>query len=693
MKSVQTDLFCLLFGLLALTAALLSLCEANPATWAGISVVLGFLCGQEKLGGGLILILCTAVFFFALLRDSRFLSGQGRQLRTGAAILVCAGAILLCAAAHYGFTLLDPRLQVARPLWGAFDAATTWADVTKKLYHFGEAGSVELFLPLVSFVVAVLGCVGLGMLCARLSGRSLRRLTLFSLGTTVVAFPVGTLYFTAVAPKLSIALAPMIPVAPGHFIPPRNFNQVTQHFGAVTALGHYLLGIQAQFATFFCALPLSLVLGLTAAAGVWGIRLWTMPLGDRKRERPAACLALAPLLALLVPVGCALANIQVNCRYQNFALLVPALGTAMLFYAVSPLWKKYLPALALAFCCGLILELLPYAPTFMGYRSPLVNITRCDFAQELIPGRLSPFWNGWGEETTLAARLLDQTSDGKPVNLFTYGTIWLHPATNVHVYPASAWRFIPSINKTDRDYLLFIRLHGIQNHAADWYPHKTKPVAVVQDRGFVTGWLFRCDMLAKNGELPPLLLQDQKTDPTSPPLFFDPGTFPVTYVRLPVVPTPDGWAPAEDVPSPPYALPYTVAGMMLARICGTGWNPAEVSGAWTAAPVAELAVPLAAQPQGNVDVTLDCGFLGIPGANRNLRITAGGQILFDAHFPDAVTYQRVNVRVPASTLGNDGTLRLTVESQPRVHEALDPASHDPRSLGVFVGKMRVVLEQ
>ena len=160
-----------------------------------------------------------------------------------------------------------------------------------------------------------------------------------------------------------------------------------------------------------------------------------------------------------------------------------------------------------------------------------------------------------------------------------------------------------------------------------------------------------------------------------------------------MVPTPDGWAPAVDVPSPPYALPYTVAGMMLTRICGAGWNPAEVNGAWTAAPAAELAVPLAAQPHGNVGITLDCGFLGIPGGNRDLRITAGGQILFDAHFPDAVTYQLVNVRVPASTLGNDDTLRLTIESRPRVHEALDPTSHDPRSLGVFVGKMRVVLEK
>ena len=88
-------------------------------------------------------------------------------------------------------------------------------------------------------------------------------------------------------------------------------------------------------------------------------------------------------------------------------------------------------------------------------------------------------------------------------------------------------------------------------------------------------------------------------------------------------------------------------------------------------------------------VTLDCGFLGLPGANRDLRITSAGHVLYERRFDAKEAGARVLFRVPRTDVKADGTLRLDLETKPKSPQELQPGSPDARPLGVLLSAIQV----
>jgi hypothetical protein len=114
------------------------------------------------------------------------------------------------------------------------------------------------------------------------------------------------------------------------------------------------------------------------------------------------------------------------------------------------------------------------------------------------------------------------------------------------------------------------------------------------------------------------------------------------------------------------------------------WHPPEKLGTWTASPKANLHIPLANDPGGDLLVALDVEFLNLPGVKNRLRITAKGQELFSENYAEGGGGKKVVFRYPRQLLGNDHTLLMTLESDTHVHAELQSETRDIQHLGVFL---------
>ena len=136
-------------------------------------------------------------------------------------------------------------------------------------------------------------------------------------------------------------------------------------------------------------------------------------------------------------------------------------------------------------------------------------------------------------------------------------------------------------------------------------------------------------------------------------------------------------------------VPFTAANALTLTMCGTGWHAPESTGTWTKGPEASLRIQAALQKGQYATVTLYFNLLSLPGAHNHLRLSAGDTILWDGSFPDSQTAATVTFPFPPQLIDDDGGLPLRIESTAHVHADLDPASRDPRRLGVILSGLRV----
>jgi hypothetical protein len=283
--------------------------------------------------------------------------------------------------------------------------------------------------------------------------------------------------------------APAYPVASGHYVPGLSFNGAVLHFGAVTGIGHHILLFGWAYAVFYNAMPSAMLICMLIA-GPWR---WF-----KNKPLPLAFEFLAAF-CLTAPAFYALGHIPLQNRYFNLFLLLLLLVTMLRFIPVLRIVKPlFRYGIGLAFIVSLFLELLPFRPAFGLFR-PIWSDFGARQDNRPAAGVINPTTLGGGEELMLAGETLKQSGIARQpggVRLYHnhYGA-WLGNRHGIAIFDMSD-HTVP-LTYTGRDYYIVDRLSVVQGWLA--FPDGIDSAFAVAARGFTQAWVYKGDVLAKQG--------------------------------------------------------------------------------------------------------------------------------------------------------------------------------------------------
>lgn len=496
LKLFNYDLLSLLLGVLAILYLSLAL-RASDRRAGLLAVALATLAAQEKLSASPILIVSLTFYGYLSVRDRvgrRALPLIGHlAVAFGVAAAISAASTVAVAALHdWNWSLLraertlDPLVMWVRPfLWP-----------TPLHQPFVERR--ELFTPLALVICAAGGLVLLA-LDRLVAGRQERIGALIYRSRNLLLL--GSLAGGVAGTYLVRAYwAPARPIPPGGYQPSAWFNGFATHFEAPNVFAHTALSVVWSYTVFVNALPTV---------------FWIVALGliIYRWRRPAALkdspyFDVVAIACLAVPFFFGVFQMPVVNRYFNVMLF--ALVLAILIPSLALLDR--LPgraATALAGAAGLVLlaEVLPFRPLMAPFRPIWADYGAAYNTVADEPGRLNPWWTGWGEELGLlgpairrdcearGAGACDRATIGVVVN--DLGVRWLEEGQPIEVIEYQ--RDLPETVYTADTYFVVNRLCFVTQAQCGEFPAGVWPEATLDFRGYVQAWVFRGDRLKEAG--------------------------------------------------------------------------------------------------------------------------------------------------------------------------------------------------
>ena len=502
LKTLNYDLISLFGGTAAILFVARGYFESNARLfWMGLLVAA--LAAQEKLNASLILlVLCLVV---------GVLEGAACRLHpVKAAVFATLKAMLLALAvslASYSIAAIsligDPALTVLLKTLPLFmELLTVWVYAPLRfVFGIGDALADPAVRSWYSWVATALTFILLPIVAAFVVATRSSFLAIFAWlpRCSRVIFPAGMLVLvaTGIAGLHFVApfLAPMVPIE-GAQVTIGAINGSQLHFGTHSAAAHRVAAVGFAYGVFIAAFPTALLVAATATA----IRLaW--------RPRAAPFFDLMFVIAVVTPGILALMNTPTFNRYLNLPILWSAI---VMVVRMVEVWTPVMQGRRLAWLAWpavailMIVEIAPFRPLYAAFRPITVNYPEADLPTA---GHLNFSWTGWGEETVLAGKLIDEAcgKDGQLAGVdcasigiwSVYNARWFSkPGVKVHqigggFVTGDAW---PA--GTDIYYVINRQL--IAGGLLRTFPN-IKPDFVVRYRGFTMAWVFRGDRLKSAG--------------------------------------------------------------------------------------------------------------------------------------------------------------------------------------------------
>lgn len=501
LKTLNYDLISLFGSTLAILLVTRGYVETDTRLfWGGLGIAA--LAAQEKLNASLVLlVLCLVV---------GVLEGAACRLhpvRTAVwSTLKAITLALVVSLVSFGLAAIsligDPALNVLIKTLPLFmELLTVWIYAPLRfIFGIGNALADPAVRSWYAWVAAALTFALLPLVAACVvAARSrlvaiLKHLTRFS----GFVFPTGLVFLvvTGIAGLYLVTpfFAPMVPLDAAMTI--GVMNGVQLHFGTHGAAAHRLAAVGFAYGVFIAALPTALL----AAACVTAVRLaW--------RPRPAPFFDLMFAIAVVTPGLLALMNTPTFNRYLNLPILWAVI---VMVVRIVDVWMPQLNSrkwawLALpAMMLLMIVEVSPFRPLYAAFRPITIDYPEPDAPA---PGHLNFSWTGWGEETILAGKLIDEECrekgalagvDCAKIGIWSvYNGRW-HPRFGSKVHQSGGGPFTGDGWPAGPGTYYVMNRQLIAGGLLAGFP-AIAPDFVVRYRGFAMAWVFRGDRLKDAG--------------------------------------------------------------------------------------------------------------------------------------------------------------------------------------------------
>lgn len=281
-----------------------------------------------------------------------------------------------------------------------------------------------------------------------------------------------------------VRISPYLPIENGFYNTTDSFTGWTYHFGAKTAIGHFVAKIGYICATIIANYP-TIVLLLAL--------LICISMLSKKKKKDVedmyfCSMLLSAAIALLVLY--AIVGLPYDARYYSYSIIVFALILLYLSYSCL----KFSGGCQLLLSVGALVylfEMLLYIPNIKAF-SPIWLWHNSEWNNEVRVGE----WSAgetmfWGEEIAIAGRRLDliirdtENEIGEITFYSNYGSVW----------PGNPGYKIKSIYKSDlsfekNDYYILNKF-SLFRDAKPPFLNKIDPVATINYKGEVGAWIYR----------------------------------------------------------------------------------------------------------------------------------------------------------------------------------------------------------
>lgn len=502
LKTLNYDLISLFGGTAAVLLVARGYFESSTRLF-GAGLLVAALAAQEKLNASLILlVLClvVGVFMGAACRLHPVRTAAMSTLKA-MALALAVSMVSHCLAA---ISLIgDPALPVLLKTLPLFmEVLTVWIYAPLRfVFGIGDALADPAVRAWYAWVAAALTFVLLPAAAALVVAARSPLMAIFAMLSrySSAIFPVAmlVLVIAGIAGLSCVVpvLAPMVPIE-GTQLTIGAINGSQLHFGTHGAAAHRLAAVGFAYGVFIAAFPTALVV----AAGATALRLaW------RPRAAPFFDLILA--IAVVTPGLLALMNTPTFNRYLNLPILWAAI---VMVVRIVEVWMPVLRARRWAWLAWpaivflMIAEVAPFRPLYAAFRPITVNYPGADAPA---PGHLNFSWTGWGEETILAGKLIDDecrkqgqlagVDCGKVGIWSVYNARW-YPKPGVQVHQSGGGYVTGNAWPAGADTYYVINRQLVAGGLLQTLP-EISPDFVVGYRGFAMAWVFRGDRLKSAG--------------------------------------------------------------------------------------------------------------------------------------------------------------------------------------------------
>jgi len=486
LKVANYDLLASFLGILAVVYIILGI-KNNSIRYIILSIFASTLAAQEKLIASPLLLI--SMFFYVFIACAKteesltYINALKYSIKAGLySLIISMGTFIFV-----GIMVRDgiiPKMTLAELL----GPMVTFLLPVIRVINAGKFAQIQAPLVLLIFIIFTLSTISyflkkndfLKHLASPLFHKNrIAKLFYFSIFLFLLGGIIGTFYIRAY-------IYPAYPLEKNIYLPPYLMNGNVLHYNMPNALSHKIASVIWSYVVFINAIPtVYLVI-------IFIIFFKIGTLYFQNKENKLWLFALP--LSFLFPLLYGMTDTPVANRYFNLFLFIVVLSLGVLLFNILKDYNKMvIICCTCAFCALLVFEVLSFKPVYGAFR-PIWSGYDNKYNSNPVVGQTNPWWNGWGEEVMLAARVIQnlyKEDEKTTINLYySYpGSMWLNhdPIFQIHPMPPAS-----QMNFSVNDYYIINRSSVVQG----WnIPPDIKPLFTISFRGFVQAWVYRGDQL------------------------------------------------------------------------------------------------------------------------------------------------------------------------------------------------------
>lgn len=293
---------------------------------------------------------------------------------------------------------------------------------------------------------------------------------------------------------IPLKIAPYLEIQPGYYPSADSFDGSVYHYGAKTAIGHFLCKIGYMCGTIICSYP-TIVTVLAIVTAVYVLK-------NKVSDSPTNLFAgLFWICSILLMGIYAVMGMPSDARYFSFSIY--AFVFVILYYANQfYILNKTSNGLMMAGMVCFAAEMVMYAPNFKNFSPIWVEHSREH--NETI--RVGEWYIGenmfWGEELAIGGNRIknrvDKETPGQDysqINIYTnYGTVWLYNWGKEEPFHIQSLYSDEKVMFDENSYFILSKFR-LYREDVPAFIYEVKPMDTIQFKGDIGAWIYRGDQL------------------------------------------------------------------------------------------------------------------------------------------------------------------------------------------------------
>lgn len=349
------------------------------------------------------------------------------------------------------------------------------AVITRNWYVNSSNSDIIFFVPL---ALVIMICVVIldflrGNICK--SKEKTARIYLISDIILIITGFIGGVIATYFIP---LKIAPYLPIEEGYYVSTDFFDGWTYHFGAKTAVGHFLCKLCYMSATIVVNYPVVVLFLLLLV-------MIALKKNDEKSYFCSLILSASLVLLLLYTV----AGLPYDAKYYSYPIIIIMCVFIYLVYQYVEFTnlQRAIMYVGMGLYC---IEMLMFVPNMKSF-SPIWLWRSAEWNESI---RMGEWYAGevmfWGEELAIAGKkisaLIDESEDISDVNIYTnYGRYWLgnpgYELKNIYDY---------DLEFSENDYYVLSKFRLFRKGQPPFIK-KVEPVASISYKGEIGAWIYK----------------------------------------------------------------------------------------------------------------------------------------------------------------------------------------------------------